>query len=242
MIKTIQITLQGIAGSPLLMNPMTRQQLEAMRLRQREPKNTEKTIEQEAGEKIYRDHDSKMGIPRVNLFACLCEAGRQISFKGKTNLSTATSTFLPMIIRFEEGVRFFPFKDQETPWVADVVKGTNPNGGEAVAIVRPAFEDWSIEFKLEVDESTGVTDRTIFKLFKLAGAGIGLCDHRPNRKGEAGTFKVTAWKTIDERAATDAEKEFFDKGPRHKVTREDQINAELAAEEAPAQEEVLVGG
>ena len=62
-----------------------------------------------------------------------------------------------MLVSFEEGRRFFEFDDQTIKYSVDVVKGTNPNGGEAVVIVRPAFEDWSITLEVEIDESTGVT-------------------------------------------------------------------------------------
>jgi len=240
-IKTIQLTIQGLAGSPMKMNPMPKDQLLAMRAGIREVRNKEESVESEAARKLYRagDYggtDGILGIPRVNLFACLCKAGQQIPYKGKSNISTATSTFLPMIVAFEEGRKFYEFDDQTINYAVDVVKGTNPNGGEAVVIVRPAFEDWTITLKIDVDETTGVTDRTIFKLFKLAGAGIGLCDHRPNRKGECGRFKVVTWETVGERDSSDDEAKFFDKKVRKNVARRDQIIADAEAAEVSGAE------
>ena len=243
-IKTVRLTIRGLKGSPLKMNPMPLEQLLNMRKGVKEVRNKDEATEAEAARKLYRagDYggtDGIVGIPRVNLFACLCEAGRQIDFKGKTKISTATSTFLPMIVSFEEGLRFFAFDDQAIEFTTDIVKGTNPNGGEAVVIVRPAFEGWAITFIIDIDESTGVKDKTVFQLFRLAGAGIGLCDHRPNKKGECGRFKVVEWDLIGERNTADDEARFFDKGPRKKVARREQIvQAADAAGEPGAPAEV----
>jgi hypothetical protein len=221
------------------MNPMPLKDLLNMRAGIKSVRDKDESVESEAARKLYRagdygGNDGLLGIPRVNLFACLCEAGRQIDFRGKTKISTATSTFLPMIVSFEEGRRFFAFDKQDIAYTTDVVKGTNPNGGEAVAIVRPAFEDWTITLEVEIDESTGVKDKTIFQLFKLAGAGIGLCDHRPNKKGECGRFKVVAWETVRERDNADDAAKFFGNESRKKVTRRDQIAQAADAADAEA--------
>ena len=243
-IKTIKLTIQGLDDSPLKMNPMPKDQLLAMRAGIKEVRNREESVEAEAKRKLYRSEDYAekpgiFGIPRVNLFACLCKAGPFFAMKGKTNISTATSTFLPMIVSFEEGRRFFAFDDQNLRYEDDVVKGTNPNGGEAVVIVRPAYTSWRITLTIKVNEATGVSDRTIYRLFKLAGEGIGLCDHRPSKgKGECGRFKVVEWDLIEEHDIADEEAKFFDKGKRKKVTRRDQIIREAETADHRQDDEV----
>lgn len=241
-IKTIRLTISAIPGSPMLINAMSKQQLLDMRAKIKEVRDPNETTEHEAERKLYLPGDFEStpgvyGVPRVNLFASFSRAGRFLPFKGKSNISTAAgSTYLPMIVSFEPGVRFFRFDDHEITWKTTVTKGTNPNGGEAVVIVRPGFENWSITITIEIDETWGVTDKTIFKLINLAGKGFGLCDHRPECGGEAGMYKITAWETIAERDAENDEKLFFAKGPRKNVKRRDQILAAADAADAAAEE------
>ena len=78
------------------------------------------------------------------------------------------------------------------PWRYEVRQGRNPNGGEAVCLVRPLFEEWGIHFTaiLDTDE---LAEDTFLRLFQLAGRRIGFCDYRPQRKGVFGMFAVTRW-------------------------------------------------
>lgn len=178
-------TLGGI--SPLLMNPMTDEVLEGIRTKTSPPKRTDWSREEEAKTKLYRDDDGAIGIPSLNLFACLAEAGRQVKVNAK-QISTASSTLLPSFLSIEGF--FLPFKG-DPPWVADMRRGTNEKG-QAVPIVRPRFNIWEFDVTFEIDE-TEVNEDTVRKLVDIAGKKIGLCDFRPNKKGPFGRFMVAAW-------------------------------------------------
>lgn len=176
--------------SPLLMNPMTDEVLEGIRTKTSPPKRTDWTREEEASTKLYRDNGS-IGIPSLNLFACLVEAGRLVKVNGK-QISTASSTTLPSFLSIEEF--FLPFKGNPK-WVADLRRGTNEKG-QAVPIVRPRFDNWKIDATLEIDEKE-VNEDTVRTLMDIAGKKVGLCDFRPNKKGPFGRFMLTSWVQLD---------------------------------------------
>ena len=179
-------TLRGI--SPLLMNPATEELLDQLRNRTPAQKRTDWPAEDEAAAKLYRDDDGAIGIPSLNLFSCLAEAGRLVK-SGKKQISTAKSTILPSILSIEEF--FLPFKD-DPEWVVDKRRGRNPNGGEMVCLVRPKFTDWEFDVTLEIDE-TEVDESIVRQLVETAGKKVGLCDFRPACKGPFGRFYVAAW-------------------------------------------------
>lgn len=180
-------TLEGI--SPLLMNPMSDGVLESIRTKTSPPKRTDWSREEEAETKLYRDNDGAIGLPSLNLFASLTEAGRRVKTGSPPKqISTADSTILPSFLSIEEF--FLPFKGDPS-WVADMRRGTNEKG-QAVPIVRPRFNNWEFDVTFEIDE-TEVNEDTVRKLVDISGKKIGLCDFRPNKRGPFGRFRVAAW-------------------------------------------------
>lgn len=188
----VQVTCEGL--TPLLMNPLSDEDLENLRTRTRKPKVTDRTAEEEASEKLYKDSDGNIGIPQVNLFSCLVAAGREVILAGRTKVSTATSTKLPSLLTIEEV--FFPLIEG-SDWIVDKRRGRNPNGGEAVCLVRPKFEEWAFVCTLEIDE-VALSEESAKELFRIAGTSVGLCDFRPACKGPFGRFKVGSWVRLDE--------------------------------------------
>lgn len=182
-------TIRGI--SPLLMNPMTEEVLEGIRTKTSPPKRTDWTREQEAATKLYTDGSGAVGIPSLNLFASLVEAGRRVKVSGK-QISTASSTILPSFLSIDEF--FMPFKG-EPSWVADMRRGSGDKG-QAVPIVRPRFDSWEFDVTFDIDE-TEASQETVLKLVEVSGKLIGLCDFRPARKGPFGRFAVAAWNELD---------------------------------------------
>lgn len=183
-------TLGGI--SPLLMNPATEELLDQLRNRTPSPKRTDWSPEDEAAGKLYRDDDGSIGIPSLNLFSSLVEAGRLVK-AGTKQISTSKSTILPSFLTIEEF--FLPFKG-DPEWVVDKRRGRNPNGGEMVCLVRPKFADWEFDVTLEIDE-TEVDEKVVQKLVATAGKKVGLCDFRPACKGPFGRFAVAKWAKLD---------------------------------------------
>lgn len=186
----VLVTLENT--SPLLMNPMSREKLLEIRDKQYKPKNRNRTLEQEAGEKLYRASNGKgsVGIPAENLMACLVAAGRNVQYAGKKNISNAESTILPAFLHLDGD--FFPFAGKPK-WEVDVRRGVNQDGGSN-CIVRPKFRKWEMAVPVEIDESQEVSEETIRKLFDWAGRAVGLCDFRPAKKGIFGCFRVKQWK------------------------------------------------
>lgn len=186
---TIKVTCQGV--SPLLMNPMSDETLEGLRTGVRTSKPTDLTSEQEAEKKLYKDSNNgnMIGIPALNLYSCMIEAGRSVK-NGKKQISTKDSSSLPSFLQIDE--EFLPFIN-EAKWVVDKRRGRLPKDGTAVCLVRPKFPEWEFKVTLRVDE-TICAENTARKLVETAGNSIGLGAFRPTCRGPFGRFKITEWK------------------------------------------------
>lgn len=194
--KQIEIRVEG--STPLLMNRMPIEVLEGLRdktgkkakyaPRPKDPKD-------EAAPKVYQTEDGHPIIPTENLMAALIEAGKFIRLDGKRQLTTNQKSLVPGILAIEEPFLLLtngqPGKKPE--WTVDMRQGKNPNGGEAVCIVRPRFNIWGFRFSLLLDDEQLSVDRTR-ELVDRALGSCGLCDFRPERKGIYGKSKITEWK------------------------------------------------
>lgn len=187
---------KGVRRKPLLMNKATDEVLESQRTGVSLPKKRDWTREEEAASKLYRDEGGRIGFPGDNLFSCMVAAGRYVQLKGKTNISTVKSTLLPSFLDIVED--FLPLENGGGPveWKPLMVRGVNPNGGEMVAICRPAFKDWGFWVTFEVDESL-ITLGKILELLKAAGSKVGMGDWRPARKGRCGRFIVEKFQVME---------------------------------------------
>lgn len=195
----IRATCTGL--SALLQNRLSPETLEAIRTKAKAGKNAPRgTPREECGPKLHTTAEGAPAMPLVNVVASLTEAGRSVRLDGKKQMSTATSTVLFSFVIFG-GSEMLPLtmRDGVTPsvWEADVRKGTNPNGGEAVAICRPRFDEWQFTMDFDVDTAEIGVDK-IRELFDIAGSRVGLCDFRPACKGWFGRFSVTKWEEVSE--------------------------------------------
>lgn len=186
----VQVKLVGV--TPLLMNAMSEAKLLVIREKTKKPKNASKAKPRdEANGLVHRLADGRPCIPVTALMSCLIGAGQFIRLDGKRQVSTAKSTVLPGLMRI------FSTELPITPgtWEVDIQQGRNPNGGEAVCIIRPRFDIWAFDVDIEVDQRE-IAIATIRQLFDIAGARLGLLDFRPQRKGIFGQFRVEHWKEI----------------------------------------------
>jgi len=190
----VEIVLKG--KTPLLMNKMGEDELLALHTKEKKSKNAPRLEpRKEAERKLHQTHDGKPIIGADALFACLANAGVFIRLDQKRQLSTKTTTLLPAFLNIDE-----PYFVIETPgWEVDLRQGRNPNGGEAVCIIRPRFDNWKFKCHVTIDVSE-IGENKIRELFDLAGMRIGLYEFRPQRRGTFGTFMVESWKEL---ASTD---------------------------------------
>ncbi|OGY89750.1 MAG: hypothetical protein A3B30_03620 [Candidatus Komeilibacteria bacterium RIFCSPLOWO2_01_FULL_52_15] len=192
-IRIVKITC--VSKTPYLMNPMTLEQLEGLRKRQRSQPRTDITQEQDAQRKVCTNPATgKYGFPADNLLACLVNAGRKVK-TGKMQLSTAKDSIVPSILELEEEFLEFPPTCQE--WKVDVKRGRNPKDGVAVCIVRPKFNRWGFQVTVRILDSE-IHMETVRKLFEVAGTKAGLGDFRPTCRGRFGKFAVARWEALGE--------------------------------------------
>ena len=200
--KRIRIIVRGQGA--IMTNRMTLEALEGLRDKTKKKAKcaTTPTAEEEAEQKVYYDAKKRPCIPRENLMACLIEAGKFIRLDGKRQLSTKDSTIIPGLLSIEE--ESFPILkpgkgDPEkwglATWRYDMRQGRNPNGGEAVCIVRPMWENWAITFTADL-ETDDLPESTFRQLFDYGGRRVGLCDYRPACKGTFGQFVIDLWEDI----------------------------------------------
>lgn len=190
--KLIRFTL--VALSPgLLLNPATSELLDALRTKKQVQKRTDWTVEAEAGTKLYRSEEGKMGLPTQNLMSCIVNAGQHVK-SGKKFLSTAKSTQIYDFLEFMDDFLEFLDLDEngDVPWKPFLVKGTMHTAGKetAVCITRPRILKWRIAFTVKFDDNREVDQSTLIKLVEIAGRKIGLCDWRPQKKGRFGRFVI----------------------------------------------------
>ena len=84
-------------------------------------------------------------------------------------------------------------------WEVDERPIRNPATGGRFLRYRPRFNEWAVEFSVEIDE-TMIGPKLFRQLVDDAGKKIGLGDFRPACKGPFGRFVVTDWDVEQEEA------------------------------------------
>lgn len=187
----IEVVCQGV--SPLLMNRMPPAQLEALWTKEKPAKTASRPLPREHAEKcLHTLPNGKACIPPGMLMSALIGAGQFIRLDGKRQISTQKTTTLPGFLTIEDTE--IPL-DHAKPWEVDMQQGRNPNGGEAVCIVRPRFDAWSFRVTQVVD-TTQINLVLVRQLWDYAGQRMGLGDFRPQRKGTYGRFVIVGWEVL----------------------------------------------
>lgn len=189
----VRTALRG--ASPLLLNAMSHEALLGLRNKTKPAKNASKpTPREEAESKLYRTPSGTPCVPGQNLYSSMIAAGCFVRLDGKRQVSTRNETLLPGFMMLEEMLLplYIPGTDKPAQWEVDVAQGRNPNGGEAVCIVRPRFDAWEIRptFQVDLNEFTMEQAR---RLVDISSNRIGLCDRRPQKKGTFGRYQVFQW-------------------------------------------------
>lgn len=196
----MRVEMLVVGTRPLLMNRMTPAELEALDDKSKKaPKASKKApAEERAAAKVY-SVDGKPVMPVENFMASLIEAGKYVRLDGKRQVSTGKSSMLPGLLSVETPVLWLVAPNGKPPgewgvaeWRYEMRQGRNPNGGEAVAIVRPRFETWAFATLLDVDDTAMSLD-AYRQIVDIAGKRVGLCDFRPEKKGTFGQYRVDRW-------------------------------------------------
>jgi len=193
-IISVDVKIKG--EEPLMFNRMPPEVLEQIRTKTKAPKTKPpEDPRDDCVRKLYLDPTDKMGkrpfLPKHMLWASLVGAGTFVRLEGKKMISTAKSTRLPLFLKID--TREMPIKPPH--WEVDLRQGRNPNGGEAVALVRPIFYNWAIECRIRI-YTNRIGEDVMRELFDVAGSAFGLGEFNPLHKGTYGTFNVACWKRV----------------------------------------------
>ncbi len=194
----VQVEVVSVGTSPLLMNAMSEQQLLDIWFKKKSPKTaTRRKPREEAESKLHCLPDKAPHVPPKCLYATMVNAGQFVRLDGKRQISTEKKTILPaMLSLLSQEIRLvIPGTHLPAPWEVDIQQGRNPNGGEAVCIIRPRFDEWEFRFAVEVDQSLMSLDMAR-ELIDIAGRRVGLLEYSPRHRGTFGTFKVVEWKIV----------------------------------------------
>jgi hypothetical protein len=151
---------------------------------------------EQATERLYVGASGKLMIPQPNLFRCIIDAGK--FFKaGRKQITTKESSLIPACLAIPGVEIQIKHKD---PWQVDTRAVRNPSTGGRFLYYRPSFNDWVLDFELELDEDI-INIKLLREIVDAAGKRVGLGDFRPDRKGPFGKFVVVKWTVQEEKKA-----------------------------------------
>ena len=137
---------------------------------------------------LYKGLNDELVIPQPNLLRSIIDGGRftkigrsQITTERKSELFsclTITAATIPLIYR--------------QPWKVDTRAVRIPATGGRILRHRPMFDDWGLEFEMELDTEI-LSGKLLRKIVDDAGSRVGLGDFRPATKGPYGKYRVDLW-------------------------------------------------
>ena len=143
---------------------------------------------------LYLDNDNETPIiPSTNLFRSQMDAGRDFKI-GKRQVTTLKTSMWPAFVTIPEIV--LPIIHEE-PWDVDTRPVRIPATGGRILRHRACFNDWKLNFTLEIDASQ-MNLKLARQIIDAAGTRIGLGDFRPSFKGSFGKYVVTHWEEYDQ--------------------------------------------
>jgi hypothetical protein len=212
------LTLHIVGASPLLMNPLTEQQLVDLHHKQKGQDTSKLKPVQVAASRLYQNDGNRIGIPGTNLMAAIIGGGEGVPNPkikgGKSMITTSSKSVVPSFLFLHAdseflvfsniGEPFDPQKDidmdavigkpsEKNPFIIDIRRGVNPSTGGATPIIRPKILKWEFSVKFEWDPSE-CDEELLRTIINNAGNRCGLGDFRPKCKGMFGRFRVADWK------------------------------------------------
>jgi len=193
----IEVKIEGV--TPLIFNRFTDKAAEDSTSGNRGAQGGDRGTPLEiAHSKLYFDaYNKKIVVPQPNLLRCLVEGGRFHKI-GKTQITTERKSILYSCLDIE-GADIELIHKQ--PWKVDTRAVRIPATGGRILAHRPMFDDWTLEFIVDLDTSI-IGVKLLRMIVDDAGKRIGLGDFRPATKGPFGKFCVTLWQEIQELPST----------------------------------------
>jgi len=188
-VGTIEFTIAG--DTPLICHQfsekakeMMRQKAEGRKTKDREPRDPER----EGEEATYYTSDGRDGIPGLAIKAAMIEAAHKDLGIEKVLVRKA----IHIIIEDDKtGVIPIDYDSKEVKEDTVII-----GRGTADLRYRPYYYGWSVRVKFRVDWDL-LQQSDIVALVDRAGFGVGLCEWRPQKGGQHGTFKVDNSEPID---------------------------------------------
>lgn len=185
--KAIKIRIEGT--TPLLCNRFTDEaQMSATNGNRPATVGDRGSPQEQAEKKLYRDETGELVIPQPNMFRCIIDGGSFFK-NGKSKITTLKTSLIPSCVEIP-GVTI-PL-EHKTEWRVDTRPVRIPSTGGRVLCHRPCFEDWSLSFLIDLDESI-LSEKLLREILDASGKRVGLGDFRPACKGPFGKFVVTHW-------------------------------------------------
>lgn len=138
--------------------------------------------------KLYIGLNGKPMIPQPNVLRALIEGGL-FHKVGKKQVTTQKSSMLFACVDLEGAE--IPIIHKQ-PWKVDTRPVRIPSTGGRILCHRPMFDDWRLEFVMDLDISI-MSPRLMRQIVDDAGKRIGLGDFRPATKGPFGKYNVVHW-------------------------------------------------
>jgi hypothetical protein len=186
--KTIKVKVEGT--TPLICNRFTDAAAAASTngTRKAAIAGNKGTPREQAEPKLYVGNDGGPMIPQPNLMRCIVDGGT-FHKAGKKQITTAKSSLLYSCLDISGAEIKLTHRE---PWRVDTRAVCIPSTGGRILTHRPMFDDWTLEFELNIDDEF-IDSKLVRQIVDDAGKRIGLGDFRPAKKGPFGKFVVTQW-------------------------------------------------
>ena len=183
----IKVRVEG--KTPLLINKFSDEAAMQATEQTRVSTPKDRGTPQEQADSVRRaDENGKTIVPYEYFMGSMTIAGTYFKL-GKNKVSTQKSSILPACVSFDEV--YYPLQHKQ-PWKVDTRPVRNPVTGGRILRHRPCFDDWAVDFEIDVD-TTIMPVKLAREIIDFAGNRIGAGDYRPACRGPFGRYVVTHW-------------------------------------------------
>lgn len=176
--KNIRVKIRGI--TPLLIEKMSMDVVEAYNKRkgQKIVKKDTRLEEEKVEEKIHRTEDGNVGFPSTGFHKGMIEVAPYLDGLNKKLVRGS--------VRFVDNLIPVNFKKRKNnlAWGRDSGTTRAPR-----KIVRPEFQKWTCELKIDYNASN-ISAEQIINLLNWAGFQMGIGSWRPEKGGVYGQYEV----------------------------------------------------